>query len=127
MGGITVWRSIILFTGKRKRKKLVFFFSLSAVLIAGIVNYLLPPVKLPVTYTEISLLKYCKDLLPEKSFLIVNFNPALSSFFLGKEQKILPFSRELEYAGKVIALEKISSAASFREKCRKVPWIIPPH
>ena len=72
--------------------------------------------QLPVTYTEITLLKYCKNLLPEKSYLIINFNPALSSFYLGKEQKILPFSRELEYAGKVIALEKISSAASFRKK-----------
>ena len=115
-GSIALWRGLLLCTKRKYIKKLSHIFSLLALAAAGAASYRISPMQLPVTYTEITLLKYCKNLLPEKSYLIINFNPALSSFYLGKEQKVLPFSRELEYAGKVIAPEKISSAASFRKK-----------
>ena len=125
-GSIALWRSILFFTKRKQIRKLVFAFSLAALIAAGVLNhrlsnYLTPVMTVPITYTEITFLKFCKKYLPERSHLIVNFNPALSSFYLRKDITILPFSRELEYAGKAVALEKITSASVFREKMPSSP------
>lgn len=115
-GSIALWRSILFFTKRKQIKKLVFAFSLAALIAATAANSVIPAEKLPVTYSEILFLKFCNKYLPERSHLIINFNPALNSFYLRKDIMTLPFSRELEYAGKVVAPEKITSASVFREK-----------
>ncbi len=120
-GSIALWRGILLCTKRKQIKKLAFAFSLSALLAAGAANSVIPSEELPVTYSEILFLKFCNKHLPERSHLIINFNPGLSSFYLRKDITLLPFSRELEYAGKPVALEKITSALAFKEKMPSSP------
>lgn len=115
-GSIALWRCIRLSVKQKQIKKLAFAFSLSALPVAGLFNYLQPSMQVPLTYSETAFLKFCNKYLPERSHLIINFNPALNSFYLRKDIITLPFSRELEYAGKVIALEKLTDASAFREK-----------
>lgn len=111
-----LYRSISILSRRRRKRKIAIVFSLAAVSVGFLLNFLLEPLQVPVTYSEIEILKFCKKYLPEKSLLIITFNPALSTFYLGKEQTLIPFSRDSEYAGKVAALEKISAAPCFKEK-----------
>ena len=120
-GSIALWRSILLVTKRKQIKKLSLVFSLLTLAVAGATSYTISPMQLPVTYYEIIFLNFCNKYLPERSHLIINFNPALSSFYLRKDIMTLPFSRELEYAGKPIAPEKITFASAFKEKMPSFP------